>query len=539
MSILALVLPVSGARGSDGPPAQTAEELVALAREAASEDRHADAIALALSALEQDPSLEPDTALLIAHQLTWLERPEEAIPWYDKHLKHHSGDREGMLGLARALAWSGDLAGAAAIYGGLAGEDPADEEALVGLAQVRAWRENHAEAARLYGRALEAEPDSREALLGLAAAENARGRHRQAANLYEKVLEQDPGSVRARTGLAQTWYWRGRPDLGESAIEGVAGDEATDLRREMASDRRSVWEAAGSFWTDVDDEGLTTYALRWEGAARPRTRLRAEIAFDRSTQPRPGEIRVVRPTGGASWAASRSVALNLNLTALRQDSGGGDVDVGGGVVIPGEDVESTRLLWDTWATWQPVDWTRIDAGFVRAHIATPHALARRLHVDEISIGFDRRLTDRWIARARTAQGNYSDGNRRWSTSGELETTPWPSRSIALRAGASWFAFDETLDHGYYDPTRYNALFTSAQGTWRLRGGWRFVVDARLASEQERADARFGALDGGVEVQWRGRGPFGVSAFARKSTSRLETSGGYEREGAGLALFSTT
>jgi tetratricopeptide (TPR) repeat protein len=534
-----LGLPRLPETAADVARAQRIEELLADAEQAAEESRHSDAVVAALAALELDSSLEPEIELLVADQLTWMERSEEALPWYRKHLERHPDDRDAVLGLARALAWSDDLLAADEIYARVVAEDPADEEALLGLARVTAWREDHAEAAHLYARVLETAPDSREALLGLAAAENARGRHRQAATHYEELLERDRTDAEARTGLAQAWYWQGRPDLGQHMLEGVDGSEATKLRHELEADRRAVWEAAGSFWTDGDDEDITTWGVRAEGAPAPRFRLRGELAFDRAEQPGPGEIRAVRTTGGGSWAASHSVALNLDLTVLTQESGQRDVDAGDGTTIPGDEVESTRLLWDGWATWRPADWTRLDGGLARVHITTPRALARRLYIDQFSFGLDRRINDRLIARTEAGYGDYSDGNARWAASGELDLTPWPWRPISFGAGVSWFTFDQTFDHGYYNPDRYDALFVRAGAAWAVGTEWRFAGDARLASEHEDGDGRFGVLDGGVEVRWRPWPDYGFFAFARKSTSRFDTSDGYEREGVGLALFAGT
>ena len=118
-------------------------------------------------------------------------------------------------------------------------------------------------------------------------------------------------------------------------------------------------------------------------------------------------------------------------------------------------------------------------------------------------------------------------------------TTWPWRPFSFGAGASWFKFDETVDHGYYNPAQYDALFMRAGGAWTFGTQWRFAGDARLASEHEGDHDRFGVLDGGIEVRWQPWNNYGLFAFARKSTSRFDTSDGYAREGFGLALFAGT
>jgi tetratricopeptide (TPR) repeat protein len=513
-----------------------AARLLAEARVAAGQDRHADAVEAAMAALELSPALEPDAALLIAHQLTWSDRPADAIRWYERHLAHHPTDREGELGLARALSWKGDLDAADALYASVLSRHPGDVEAHLGAARMRAWGEDHGAAARLYGEVLADEPRSREAKLGLADAENARGRHRRAILLYRGILAEDPGDEEARVGLARAWAWSGLPDRGERELAEVADAAARDLREAMARDRRTVVTAFGARWTDVDDEELLVVGTRVDASAGERTRVFGEVARERAEQPQPGDLLATRATAGAGRVFSQSVEAHLGVTVLRQSAGSRNVDVGGGVVLSDEDIEGTDLLADGWITFRPADWTRADLGWARIHVPTARALAWRIRVNVVSLGVDRRLSDVFVARAAGSRADYSDRNERWAASAQIEARPWPARDVSVGGGVSWLEFTESLDHGYYNPERYDAVWAMAEVGQELGSGWRIGLDGRVASERENRSDRFGVFAGGAELRWSGRAGVGFSVFARKSTSRFDTGGGYEREGVGLSIF---
>jgi tetratricopeptide (TPR) repeat protein len=518
--------------------AGVADALLDEARGYAEVDRHGRAVACALAALEVDPTLESEAALLIAYQLTWQERADEAVPWFRKHLTHHPGDPDGHRGLALALSWSGELEEAREVYAALAEEHPDDVEARLGLARMDEWRERHGRAAAGYREALAVDPGNREARHGVARSENARGRHRRAATLYREMLAGEPDDVTARIGLARSLSWEGRPDPALKALSGVEGAEAADLRREIERDRSLRFETSFSHYEDVDDQVVETFGLRAEEGRWPRTRALVEYRRVWTDEPEVEEISADRLTGGASVRLSASFALNAYLTMEAVRDPEREVDAGEFLLIPGRDVAEARLRGDGWLTWWPADWTRFDLGWGRIPIDTPKSLARGLAVDLLSLSASRRLSDRWEARAEISRGDYTDDNVRKAVNGEVESGPHPVRDgleVGGTAGASWLAFDESPDRGYYSPEEYDALFV--EGTARIgRGSFTLEGTSRLASERENEGDRFGVWSGGVEARWSPALPVGISLFAARSTSRFDTSAGYEREGLGVTVF---
>jgi tetratricopeptide (TPR) repeat protein len=539
--LLALTLFAAAPAPVRADDASLAREIAAEARTFAGEDRHGLAVACALAALILDPSLEPEMSGLIAFQLLWQERAEEAVPWFRKRLEAHPDDLEARLGLARALSWSGELEGAAEVYSGILVDHPDNEEARLGVARMEAWRERHGAAAEDYGEVAADDPGNREARLGQAAAENARGRHREAEHLYREMLEEDPDDPAARAGLARSLHWMGEHDAGARELEGVPGAEAEDLRQ--AIDGEEWWKATlfGERWIDVDDQENSKFGARLEGPVGRQIRWSVEGAVGRADDPRTPALDQVRGRAGAAWRISRAWSVHANVEVL--DSGSnldGDeiVDVGEGETRSGDEAASTLFVTDNWVTWIPLDWTRLDLGAARVPVETPRALARQITINLFSLGAERRLTDLFLLRGRAAWGDYSDGNSRVSASGELAAGAWQLTRVRLDAGAgaSWFAFDEAADRGYYAPESYDALYATLRAQVPLGGELVLDADARVASEHEEGDDRFGVLDGGGELRWSGPGGFGASVFGRKSTSRFSTSAGYGREGYGFSLF---
>ena len=114
---------------------------VAEAREAASRDRHHEAVADYLEALANDATLVPTVAQEIAYQKLWREDAEKAIFYFHRYLARHPGqnDRGVRKGLALAYSWSGRQKEAIDLYRELVREDPSDGGARIGLGRSLIW----------------------------------------------------------------------------------------------------------------------------------------------------------------------------------------------------------------------------------------------------------------------------------------------------------------------------------------------------------------------------------------------------------------
>jgi Flp pilus assembly protein TadD len=549
-----LLAAAGGARADDAEPRVTvttsaaaapdsAHVLAWLAREAAGRDDHAVALEHARRAMAMDPRLRDEMSLLTAHQLTWMDRPEEAIPWYRECLVRDEDNQDARVGLARALSWTGDLEGARREYLGALARDPDDEDAMLGVAQVDAWSERWGSAARGYREALGRHPDSGEARRGLANAQNNRGLHRDAERIYLEQLDAEPDDAEARTGVARARWWMGEEDEALATV-GVPVDRGgSELQKAIRNDRRLVTDLSGSRWTDADDQELWIFALSGETGLGHGRRVRAAVTHLRTEEPGVPRIDATRGDVAGDWRFSRALAVHAGVGAIdvgRNLDSGESVDVGEGTVISGDAVQSSNLVWDAWITWNPADRTRLDLSHSRVPLDSPRSLARGIRADVLALGADRMVTDLVDVSAALRWADYTDGNQRLSAEGEVEVGPFRARKLSVwtSAGASAFSFDESPDRGYYSPESYDALFVGGRAEVRLAARATLEADARLSTEHEDGGDRFGVLNGGGLLRVGLARDFAVSVFARKSTSRFDTGGGYEREGVGLSLTRT-
>lgn len=523
-------------------PADSARWLAASAREAAGRDDHAAALRDAAAAMALDPSLERELDLLMAHQLTWSDRPAEAIPWYRRRLAHDPGSAEARSGLARAISWTGDTRAARAEYAALLADDPGNVEAAVGVARMDAWDDDAPAAARGYAAALALDPSSAEAQRGLADADNRRGLHRRAEARYRARLEEDPDDAEARVGLARARAWMGEEEAALRTLDGLDGEDAQDLRRTILADRGATVEASFSHWKDRDDQTLDTIGI---GAARGFGHGRRGVVHAaRSTADEPGtpSIDALRLDAGGDWRPDRALSLQARAGILdvgRNLRRAESVPAGAGETRTGDDVKRTYFLWDAWVTVTPRDRLRFDFSHARVAIETPRALARGIRADVAGLGVDAQVADRWAVRAGGSLADYTDDNLR--VGGDVEAENGPYRPVGrlrawVAAGGSAFRFDEATDHGYYAPEKYDALWIGTRAELPLGARASIAGDLRLASEREEEGDRFGVLNGGVEARAALRSGFGIAAFVRSSTSRFDSSAGYERDGWGVSLF---
>jgi len=321
-----------------------------------------------------------------------------------------------------------------------------------------------------------------------------------------------------------------------------AGESGRELRGAILAERGTLLELTASRWTDVDDQELETIGLRAERGRGGGRRLHAELLRFRADEPGTPAIVGTRAAVGLDWRFDRTWSLQLR--AGGADVGGNldrdeVVDVGAGETRDGEEIDARYALGDAWLTWTPADRLRMDASASRGLLDTPRALARGIRLDLFGLGLDRALADRAVVRASATFGRYTDDNERTSVAGELEVGPFraaPAVRTWAGAGGHVTNFDRTPDHGYYSPDRYDAIHVAGRAEIRLGERASLAGDARLASERENDEDRFGVLSGGGELRVGLGGGVGISVFARRSTSRFDTGAGYEREGFGVSVF---
>jgi tetratricopeptide (TPR) repeat protein len=179
------------------------------ARNAASTGDHARAVDLYKEAFADSDQLADDWSHELGTELTWADRPAEAIPWFERRLEAWPVDIDARLGLARALSWTDQLEEAWFQYRIVYYIDEGNLEARRGEARMLAWMDQLEESLERYDAILEDHPGDVETRIEHAQVINWRGEHFRAARLYEEILQDDPGNPQAMVGLAQALRWSG------------------------------------------------------------------------------------------------------------------------------------------------------------------------------------------------------------------------------------------------------------------------------------------------------------------------------------------
>jgi len=507
----------------------SAQELLERARSYASQDRHREAIRFYLAAVEADSSLRGEVAVEIGHQYTWADRPDSALPWYRLYLRSHPGDREALLGLARALSWTDRLGEAERIYEKLS--DAGDLEALVGRARVVSWDDRLVAAEKLYRKALARDPGNREALLGLAQVINWGGWHREAEGRYREFLASHPGDAEALVGLAAALAWKGDLPGAFATLQKAAGArEAVKFERELKASRLPRLSSRIDHTYDSDRIQVDAWQLRLGYPLGYSTNLAPFLGVDRIDQP--GFAALMGLRAGVEFHRRFAPAVALTaVPVLREFRYGADRAPGG------SPTRIDELLWDSYLTLTPSDAVRIDVGCAREYFAIPISILKRIRATSLAAGLDWRLS-RTLTLVSSARETFlSDENRRFAAAQELRWKPDPARGLhILQAfGYEYLDFSKTLDNGYYNPPSYLSLFeqTRLEKTLRRRIG----LSARLRLSLDREGGGGWIVVGafGGAISWRLTPGWELQAGYENSRSRLASATGYRYQGAFLAL----
>ncbi|MFD0462996.1 tetratricopeptide repeat protein [Microvirga aerilata] len=242
--------------------AQSPDELVEQARQAASTNENRDAARLFEQAIALAPERRNELLLEYADQIAYSGRPAEAVPLYRERLADpalEASTRErAERGLAFALLWGSRFPEAVTAWEARLRADPASDEArkalsdaLVGAARQTAERSENANAASLFARAIETAPQRRQELLPEFADQTAyAGQPAQAVPLYREAMRD--GSLpedrqrRLRRGLAFALLWSGQFPAAVTALEEVVRQAPDDAqaRQGLADARAGVTRQA-------------------------------------------------------------------------------------------------------------------------------------------------------------------------------------------------------------------------------------------------------------------------------------------------------
>jgi tetratricopeptide (TPR) repeat protein len=516
----------------------SAEDVLGRAREAASADRHGEAIRLYLEAVALDSLLESSVAIELGHQYTWAEKPDSALIWFRRYLAAHPGDREARLGTARALSWAGRLDQAETLYSEIVSESGAgDTDALLGLAKVKAWREDREGAEKVYEQVLAYDSANTDARFGLAEVANWSGKHRRARALCQDILADDPGNRDATRGLAEALYGLGRGDLAIALIE--KSEPNPDLDRTAAEIRGSKepnGNVSYSYWENTDDGIFRSASFEATFPVGYLTELAA--TYLRGTLHKQGLPDIARDQFSVSLSRRFSETVALTIKP------GAELNRFSPVVVPpaADPVDDFDLfVWDAYVTVTPRDWMRIDAGTFRETMKIHEPIFRRIHVTTESAGLDWRHTHRIATYWQARYSSYSDGNSRFAALHRGEWNPpvrLPYRynhRIVLLEGIDYFDFSKELSNGYFNPSSYTRPYVGMRFATDIGRAATLSVEGQFGAEKDSGLgwASVGSFDGSVRV--RAGGGVYLTAGYFKSGSRLTSPDGFRAEGVYAAL----
>lgn len=538
MCVAAVLAIAAPAHAQVAPPAAPAgdsaqvDRLLDEARRAAREDRNRESAALFARVIAAAPARRSALLMEYADQLSYSGRARDAVPLFREALARaeaagNAPDRHrARLGLALGLSWSGALGDALTEYRALVASDANDREARLGLARVLAWRDRLSAAAAEYRVLIARDARDYEARRELARVTSWRGRQREAIASLLALRAERRGDAQVSLILADAYRWTGRPALALATLDTalVRSPGADDLvtlrsalRHSMARTARIVNEhSRQSDQLDITTSVATVHLPMARGQSsmdmivdRQTYRPQSGAGIDVS---QPGVAVRLRP--GAAWewnAIAYAVRLAPTGSAARSLGRG-----------------------DTWLTWWPSDYVRVDIGANRAILDNVRSLTQAISVTSGSASVDLMPTEWAKFSLRTRAGRYTDDNAYRQGQFEAAFRPTNHPTTWMGARVTSIGFAHVTQNGYFSPTR----FVSAVGTAHVNGVLGRVdydVDGSYGMEYSTPYGDKPAGSASARLGWPHDGRVTMNLVGRTFSSKLASSSGFSRTTLGAEL----
>ena len=468
---------------------------------------------------------------------------------------------------ATLATWAGDYPAARNSYRQLQALTPGDPEIALGLARVSAWSGDTNEAVKQYKRYLASNQSNLAVWLELAKTESWRGNSGGALAAIEAYRSHGGETDRYLAETAAVLASSGRPGKAVALVDGLlaaspanydlnltraiaratqerpkAARESLETIRQLAPDRpetRSTERLLRTLLSSSAETPFTTYSDS-DNLTVQRFVPRAVVGFDSGTQLSAGYERSrleARPNSGLDgrggqtqaqydhmWAgaAQRFGAFTLNGQAGYATSAGHDSTTYG-IGLAVRPADSIRFTLSRASAPVVVSPRTLDLGLV--------ALSHRAQAEwtptlQTHVVFDASFQE------------LSDGNRRW------DVTFSPRQTVARRAGfnldlgASIYRLetDHDVDHGYYDPRRYEYYAATIYPYLKLRENVGVGITAALGVQRDNTSPSFhfgGNL--GAEATFGIYQPWIVKLNGSATLNGRLDSGAFHGFGAGAAL----
>lgn len=429
-----------------------ADSLAAEARAAAHANDNIRAAALFGVAMRYEPARRGEWLREYADQLTYSGNAVIAVPLYREALESVAGEsieeeRRTRLGLALALSWAGDFDAARREYELWLEDFPYDAEAQLGRARVLSWMNQNAAAERAYASVVWGAPANLEAQRNFARVQSWRSRNRAAQRRLAEQVRLYPEDVEARFLLAQSQTWLGRPDQAMRNLDHVLERQPNHINALQMQDdlRQQLRPSAALRYEEArQSDDLVIRTLHMEGGWTFNTGLS-----------RLGPRFVVQHLDPETGDASTTTGLGAQWRHRFHDalawSGWASLDR-----LDVVDDEHLQWTYDTWVTFWPHDALRFDVGSNRTTLDNLPSLRHNIVATYANLGVDVVPNELWRLVTRFNWGNYSDGNQRSWGQLVVERRLLSNPRIVAGITSTAFRFDEQLQSGYFNPSRYVA-----------------------------------------------------------------------------------
>ena len=458
-----------------------------------------DAVFNALTQAIQARPEDPELYARLSRACAEAGKPSAALAAIRGAIALRPQDPAYLKAMAELAAWNGDYAAARTAYETVIGLEPGDTRALLNFARVSVWSGRTDEATALYHRYLQAVPTDADAWLETARSESWRGNDAGALSVLEQYRLQFAETDAYRRELASVLtraqrprqaldVLRSLPDAQSSQFELAsitalahieAGDQAgaeraigsalathpqpqqaENLMRQMRKAFGSMVQPSGLGYGDSD--GLRSYRLPIMTSLTLAPAVRLEGGYERQELSARVGSGLERFDGGQDvrldwvWAGAQvtpATGFRVRAAAGRQESTTSDEwTYGAGVSVAPSD--GLAVHYDHEHALLTVSPRAVSLGLARdlnrVRLAWKPSLRLAIDVD-------------------TSWEGLSDGNDRWAFRAGPRWALLRNQHLNLDLGGSAYLFGAraNLDHGYYDPSLYEAYMITVMPYFKL------------------------------------------------------------------------
>jgi tetratricopeptide (TPR) repeat protein len=527
-------------------------------------------LAVTIRALERAIALTPDAAGLY-QRLSQAEaatgNPAAALDAIDRAVELKPDSVDYLEARATLATWAGDYHRARDSYRRLREDQPESSDLTVKLARVSAWAGKTDEAAEEYRRYLDARPDDADVWLELEQVEAWRGNYRAALDVLDEYRSQFGETTDYRHARADVLARADRPGEAIALLRPLLADAPDSYTLNLS---RTIAEAMDGH---VRGARAGLDSIRQLDPERPETRTAEQLVrtlLGSAIDPRASVysdsdgLRVARlaPQGTLVLATGTRVSGGFERQVLKARAGSGLEQTDGTLSA------AANQLWMGLA--QRLGWTAVrgQVGQADSGVRKLTTYAAGLEIepaDAISLAYDWSsdllvISPRTVGLGLTRTGQaarlvwnptvqdylgldvayetFSDGNRRWFVAFSPRRSIVRNQQMNLDLGLSirQLRTAEDLDHGYYDPARFESYEMTLFPYFKISGNTGLGLSVALGAQRDTMSSfRFGG-DASVEATIGIYRRWAVKLSGSGTLNRRLESGAYQAYGGGIVLI---